>query len=112
MLMEIQKGLESIFGIINLILKENLKEGCGTGTESGKGIKETVINMKVSTKKIKRMGMVFLLGALEILIRETTKMTKEMDMVRCTGLMEAGTRVVGKVGFSTEEVNFLSLEKG
>lgn len=48
-------------------------------------------------------------GQVEISIKETISMMKDMDMVKCTGLMEVFTRDNGRKGYNTgmEKCTFL-----
>lgn len=60
----------------------------------------SVMAMMVSTSKIRRMDMAFLHGSLEMYTKATMSMMREMDMVRCTGLMDHATVESGSKVFS------------
>lgn len=56
--------------------------------------------MMESTSKIRRMDMEYSIGKVVIYIRAIIKMMKEMDMEKCTGLMDHVIRDSGNKGFS------------
>jgi hypothetical protein len=59
-----------------------------------------VIVMKVNISSIKNLVLVFSHGKVVINIEGPTKMMKDMDMVKCTGLMVATTKENGFMEFS------------
>ncbi len=63
-----------------------------------------VIAMKVNISRIKRMGMAYSTGRVEIFIKVTIKKTREMVMERCSGLMDHHTKEHGSKEFSTVRV--------
>lgn len=54
-----------------------------------------LIHMKVNTSMIKSLGMVFLLGKMEIFIKVTIVMINVMDMDKCIGLMVQFIKEIG-----------------
>ena len=56
---------------------------------------------------IESLVSVSLHGQVVTYIKEITKMTREMALVKCTGQMEASIKVNGKMGYSMEWAKFL-----
>jgi hypothetical protein len=52
-------------------------------------------------------GMVYSHGPAATFTKETMRMTRGMDSVRCTGLMAVITKVSGRMGYSTVKVILL-----
>lgn len=65
--------------------------------------------MMATTKWIKRMAKEPLNGLQEIDTQEHTKTTKEMDLVKCTGLTDLFTKGNGEKEFSTDKESWSSL---
>jgi hypothetical protein len=63
-------------------------------------IKQTVIAIRASTTKIKRMDMAYSIGRVEIYTKGTIKMMKEMALVKCIGLMDLVIKALGNKGFN------------
>jgi hypothetical protein len=60
--------------------------------------------MKGSMSSTRRMEMEFLLGRVVMYTKVITKMMKEMDMVKCSGLMDLGIKESGKRASNMEMV--------
>ena len=70
----------------------------------GKEVLGIVINMKVNMLKIKKRGMEFLNGRMEIYTRGIFLMIKNMDTVKCTGMMDLVIKVNGKMVYNLVKV--------
>jgi len=62
---------------------------------------QTAINTRASISLTKSLASARLRGNQGINIEVVTKMTKDTDTEKCTGLMEAATKVSGSMVFST-----------
>lgn len=67
-------------------------------------------NTKASTKTTKNGVTVSSHGPTATFSKETTKAISEMAMAKCTGPMEATTKVNGKMGFRMEKVFVLLIQ--
>ena len=90
-------GLDNISGRMEVYTLENLKMGRSMARVNGRKLitLRTVILMTVSIPTIRRMALVSSNGKVEMYSKDVIKMMKEMDTVKCIGLMEATTRVNG-----------------
>ena len=79
--------------------------------EYGKEVQEIVINMKDNIQMIKNQVMGFLLGRVEIFIKEIMNLMLEMDMDKCIGVMVVFIRANGKMVFSMGKDKFMFLVK-
>jgi hypothetical protein len=61
--------------------------------------------LKVTTLMERRKAMVNLNGQVETSIEVNIKMTKDTDMVKCTGMIKVDIRVVGSMVYSMERVS-------
>lgn len=71
--------------------------------EYGSAHRVLATNMKDNTKMIENLDMVFSLGLLETFIKVIISKTWEMDMERCTGMMEVYIKETGRTEFSMEK---------
>jgi hypothetical protein len=61
--------------------------------------------LKVTTLMERRKATVNLNGQVETSIEVNIKMTKDTDMVKCTGMIKVDIRVVGSMVYSMERVS-------
>ena len=72
--------------------------------ECGKNQQEIVISMRESIVKIRSKAMGYLPGQVETSIKDTIDKTLDMDLDKCTGVMEATIKVTGLMESRTERV--------
>lgn len=72
---------------------------------------QILIVMKESTRMIRKMAMEYLNGSLVMSIKAITKMMKEKDMVKCSGLMGQLIKDSGDKEFNMELVEWSFLIK-
>lgn len=65
--------MDSIFGVMDHSLRDNLKLGWEMAKEYGKKIKENLTNIKVIILRIKNMERVYILGPMEMYIKDSLK---------------------------------------
>lgn len=111
MLMENLLGLGNITGLMEAILKVYLKMVYVMGKVSGREDLEIVISMKGNMLTIRSLAMVFSLGQLVMFIKAIMKMIQEMDMAKCTGVMEVIIKANGKMEFNMVKDKFMCLDK-
>jgi hypothetical protein len=74
-------------------MKGSLKMGSKIGKENGKKLLKLLVvqlmNILVNIKMIRSVDKESLNGQVEITIKESIRMMKEMDMEKCSGLMAA-----------------------
>lgn len=94
----------NIIGQMEAITRETFLKEKETDMEYGKDQLVIATSTKESTYRIEKKDMAFLLGTQETSIRAITTMMKEMDMEKCTGLMEVITKVIGIKGCKKAKV--------
>lgn len=99
--------LENIIGKTVAITKEILIMEWETDMEFGKKILEKVIDMKDNLKIIKNRVTEYIIGHVDIYIKETIKIICEVDMARCFGKMEVFIKETGKLIFKMAKDNYL-----
>lgn len=109
--MENLLGLGNITGLMEAILKVYLKMVYVMGKVSGREDLEIVISMKGNMLTIRSLAMVFSLGQLVMFIKAIMKMIQEMDMAKCTGVMEVIIKANGKMEFNMVKDKFMCLDK-
>ena len=100
--MESLMGSDNISGKTEAYTLENSKRGRKMEKASGrKYIMHRIATLMMeNTKMIKRMASVFSNGKVAICSKDVTRMMKETDMAKCTGLMEVTTKVNGGKEFN------------
>ena len=81
------------------------------GKENGRSgrMTRTATCMKVITKMIKKMELDFSHGSPATTTKDATKVTRDMDTVKCSGRMVAAIKVSGPMVFKMEQAGWSSL---
>jgi hypothetical protein len=79
---------------VNLKTAKNRVKAVGRKNNSMTG-KKSLSSMRVSIRGMSRKAMGNISGLLEIFIKDTTRMIKDISMERCTGMMGVYTKVNG-----------------
>ena len=97
---------DSINGRTEVYTLVNSRMDASMAKESGRRSKmyQIAITMKVNTKMTRKMDMGSFIGKVGMFTKETTRMMKETDMVRCSGLTVLNIKENGKKGFNMELV--------
>jgi hypothetical protein len=97
---------EYINGGMAVFTKVNLKMALNMAKVNGQRDKVTInARLKVTTLMERRKATVNLNGQVETSIEVNIKMTKDTDMVKCTGMIKVDIREVGSMASSTERVS-------
>ena len=96
--------MENTTGRTKAISRDIFPTVCEWDKVYGKRTLEILISTRVNTKMIRNGASEYLLGLMEMYIKEVIKEICEMAMEKCLGQMAAITMVVGKMGFSMEKV--------
>lgn len=99
--------LENISGKTEVFTKGISKAESATGMESGKKVINLEISMKAISSVTKKKVMEYILGDVDIFIREIIATICDMDMERCIGRMEVSIKAIGKTIRRTDRVNCL-----
>ena len=97
---------EYINGGMAVFTKVNLKMALNMAKVNGQRDKVMInARLKVTTLMERRKATVNLNGQVETSIEVNIKMTKDTDMVKCTGMIKVDIREVGSMVSSTERVS-------
>lgn len=95
---------ENIIGLMVAFSRETLRMDYVMAMVYGKEDLDNLINMKVFMQTIRSVGMVSSLGPVGMFTKATILMMSDMDLGKCTGVMEVVTKVTGKKEFNMEKV--------